>query len=405
MIFLSLVITFDCIAYLFYGDQTHNYKLYVKRSKKISSENSSSFTKDSSLITRNFTQFTNERKIAHPYLGYTFYPSPEIGFNRDGFRDFTDFQKINSANFVIGIFGGSVASEFARSLSDKDAASLLGKLSEINPIFHNFPNIKFLNFAISAYKQPQQFIAATLFSKNINFSINIDGYNEIVTSNGLEYPTLFPQYSPLLYSKNDVYLKKYFMLQEAINNRLNFTLQIKESKLLSKSKLVHLFWKSYLKLSKHKEKEIYLNLKKHKVANSNYYSPKDYNHARSNKANVWKEYIKKQYDFLNSQKIPSLFFLQPNQYVKNSKKYSNEELQKFIFTSNKNVFVSKEYENLKKITLNFNQSGLPIFDLTKIFSNTKATTYRDNICHLNKLGNKIMKAHIFKKIIHHYKNN
>jgi lysophospholipase L1-like esterase len=53
---------------------------------------------------------------------------------------------------------------------------------------------------------------------------------------------------------------------------------------------------------------------------------------------------------------------------------------------------------LKAAVQDLRHQGVPIFDLTGIFSSTKETVYKDDCCHLNDLGNQIMADAVVSKI-------
>jgi hypothetical protein len=44
------------------------------------------------------------------------------------------------------------------------------------------------------------------------------------------------------------------------------------------------------------------------------------------------------------------------------------------------------------------EDGLPVFDLTQVFSDTDEAVYVDSCCHVNELGNRLMVAAIVSAI-------
>jgi lysophospholipase L1-like esterase len=93
-----------------------------------------------------------------------------------------------------------------------------------------------------------------------------------------------------------------------------------------------------------------------------------------------------------------VFFLQPNQYLKDSKPLSEQERRIAIdplrIEGTNEIMVS-----LKAAVQDLRHHGVPIFDLTNIFSSTKDTVYKDDCCHLNNLGNQIMADAVVSKAI------
>lgn len=118
----------------------------------------------------------------HPLLGWVS-AQQTAGFNSSGFRDPHDFPYTAKQNeFVVGVFGGSVAANFW----------------SYNTAFRTFQNtlkaryteladkeIVVLNFAKEAYRQPQQIAAFNYFTlqgQNFDLVININGYNELTSA-------------------------------------------------------------------------------------------------------------------------------------------------------------------------------------------------------------------------------
>lgn len=92
------------------------------------------------------------------------------------------------------------------------------------------------------------------------------------------------------------------------------------------------------------------------------------------------------------------FFLQPNQYLKDSKILSDEEKR----TAIDNRVAGRHHDRmvcLKGGLQDLQNSGIPIFDLTTIFSDTTETVYIDKCCQLNDRGNHIMAEEIVAVIL------
>ena len=108
----------------------------------------------------------------HPYLGFTHnncFPLNEINLLGE---------KLNLENSDIhrvGIFGGSVASQFSGIQEKSYLSSLLNTCFESGLGKSEFG---VLNFADGAWKQPQQVIAISLYGDFIDTAISIEGFNE-----------------------------------------------------------------------------------------------------------------------------------------------------------------------------------------------------------------------------------
>ena len=84
-------------------------------------------------------------------------------------------------------------------------------------------------------------------------------------------------------------------------------------------------------------------------------------------------------------------FLQPNQYLENSKLINSKE-QKIAFELNgtRRNNIQYCYPILRNEGRRLQNNGVNFCDLTMIFSNENRTLYTDDCCHINYLGNKIM---------------
>jgi hypothetical protein len=105
---------------------------------------------------------------------------------------------------------------------------------------------------------------------------------------------------------------------------------------------------------------------------------------------TWKKYTSLEDDLVRKRTgKPVFFFLQPNQYLKNSKPFSEQEKQ-VALDPRRREGLHDRMILLKAAAQDLRRSGVPMFDLTGIFSDTDETVYRDACCHLNDLGNRIM---------------
>src|SRR5579872_2430295 len=127
----------------------------------------------------------NELEVLHPYLGWVFNPDAsaargnrphETPVNSLGFAD-SEFsiQRRSADQFVIGVFGGSVALQ----MSTIGEAKLRERLAA-NPALRG-RKIKIVRLAMSGYKQPQQLMALNYvlaLGGEFDIVVNVDGYNE-----------------------------------------------------------------------------------------------------------------------------------------------------------------------------------------------------------------------------------
>ncbi len=278
---------------------------------------------------------------AHPYFGYVNDWEDEISienkiFNRQGFRSEFDYpyKKQSEKEFVVGIFGGSLASMLASHLQKN--LILIEKLKS-KPVLKN-KKIIILNFAFGAYAQPQQFHVASSYIKSIDLLINIDGFNEIRYQNP-SMPQNFPAFSEVLFNSN-------------LDNKIDLLIQFSQASIrrklinvfsfspIDQIAVAHLIWRTFDSILNFKNQAIPLQIKD---SNKKYLiSHKDF--AKTSSEN-WSYYIKMMSIISKGNSVPSVFFIQPNQHLKKSKPLSKEEKIKF-FDAKLEMLVNDGYREL-----------------------------------------------------------
>ncbi|GAG43023.1 unnamed protein product, partial [marine sediment metagenome] len=120
--------------------------------------------------------------LIHPYFGYTNVPGTVsvhgVSVNNMGFATSVDFpyKKKSDKEFVIAVFGGSIA-EILTVMSSATLEDIL----KTSPFFAD-REIKILNCATGAYKQPQQLLIITFLisqGMELDCAVNVDGFNEV----------------------------------------------------------------------------------------------------------------------------------------------------------------------------------------------------------------------------------
>ncbi|NQV20446.1 MAG: hypothetical protein HQ511_03415 [Rhodospirillales bacterium] len=133
--------------------------------------------------------------VFHPYFGYVrrFVDGSNGWVNNDGFVYANtvddDYDPVDypfaptSDQYVIGVFGGSVAQHFFHHQQRfHTVAKLLGKL----PQFEG-KEIIFLQFAFAGFKQPQQMLIFSFYQtleQPLDMALVIDGFNEVAHGAG-----------------------------------------------------------------------------------------------------------------------------------------------------------------------------------------------------------------------------
>jgi len=99
-------------------------------------------------------------------------------------------------------------------------------------------------------------------------------------------------------------------------------------------------------------------------------------------------------------------FLQPDQYVTDSKPFSEEELANAYQPKNpRYAYITDAYPLLEAGVVRLHASGEDVVSLTSLFKKEPRTVYRDECCHFNDLGNQLMVDAIGKHIADSYKKH
>ncbi len=351
-----------------------------------------------------FTNLNRNPKTPHPYLGYVMNRAFSTEVNRDGFLEKKGFNDEKTpSEYVIGIWGGSVAMLFAEYEKQKmqSGKKWLGSLlKEKYPEKFKNKNISLLNFGMSSYAQPQSFFAYTLYFKNIDMAINIDGANEARRPITNSFPSIFPTYSPILFSIDPERQLYWLGILRWRNQQLRLAKFINRYQLLTKSHLVYFLWFTYLSYSDSKMAQLATGVEETLDSRHPYYTSKwnSPDQLIDEPAKIWEKYTRLTITLQRSHKIKGYFFIHPNQYLPRTKVLSQEELERFYRVDNHTENFILTYKSLINMAHQLAREGLPVYDLTTIYQNNKSTLYRDRCCHPNNEGLEILEAEIFSRI-------
>lgn len=127
----------------------------------------------------------------HPYAGYSRLDSGHASdFGPEGFNFIKKLplQREEGVRYI-GVFGGSVADNFC-SYFQTEAPELRNYFASHYRVAAQ--KIQFKCLSNTGYKQPQQMVLATLYARELDFVLNIEGYNEITNQVIPGYPNHFP---------------------------------------------------------------------------------------------------------------------------------------------------------------------------------------------------------------------
>lgn len=346
-------------------------------------------------VKRHLTAANNQPKMAHPYFGYVYnhMKDPE-SINRDGFYSKVHFSqyKKDDHNFVIGVFGGSVAKSLANYLIKTQKKKHMSPLKRLEDITGK--KVVIFNFGVSAYRQPQQFLTYSFFADKLDLSINLDGYNEIMYRPSAQFMDWYPHYHKLFYRYNFEDYENLAQAYKYVTTSRDYTNFIMSHSWLSHSGLIHLSW---LALQKRRE-GIFSKLnpegEKNNLFPENNYKQREERLERA--FAIWRDFTVKQLNLAKAHNKPALFFIQPNQYYLDSKVYSKEEKSKYLVNRReKSKVITAGYDLMSNFSLSYKE----VMSLKDLYKSTTETVYKDNCCHLNERGNSIMTRKIIDEVV------
>ena len=244
--------------------------------------------------------------------------------------------------------------------------------------------------AISAGKQPQQFFISSYFSRDIDLSLNIEGFNELTSQNYPHRPLEFPSLPISEMVTDDKTLQTLYFGR--LVRSLTIAIGEKFQKLTYFPKnTIFFLYKTFFKLKRKLDQKLFMSKETtDKLALKEWYNGEKLSIKQLNKAKIktWYHYSNSQYLLFKSLKKKSLFILQPNLWVPKSKPFSDQE-KKFKHNSpfSPKTDVANSYRLAKLLS---KEALFKLHDFSNIFEDTTETVYQDNCCHLNEKGNYIL---------------
>ncbi|MCT7983285.1 hypothetical protein NG796_08265 [Laspinema sp. A4] len=365
----------------------------------------------------------------HPFFGYVLKPNLPLNLefstrvftvNNLGFPADYDYPFIrqNPNQVIIGVFGGSVASNF--SMYEIENQVLAKTLKEKIPELAN-KEIIILPFALGGYKQPQQLLILNYIlslGQEFDFVINIDGFNEVALSN-LNYQEnialSMPSVQHLLplrdVASNNLGVDELSAIAKIIENREQ--LQEKQET-LQQSKLAstYLFRMVSTQAAAKNYQENLMEFEKirgQKQQNpaqdfilriENAREAVDVDTAFSRMAELWGNSSRLMKESLEKQNSLYFHFIQPNQYYPTGRSFSEEERKLAIIDNHPyELGVQKGYPMLFQTLEQLKTENIPVFNATQIFDNVNDIVYIDSCCHYNKAGNQVFATYIADSIV------
>lgn len=411
LLFSSLVLScilLEVITYLYYpvkfGQSFDRDAIINKLS------GNASYLSEAPLDEKDDVKSNNQRFVPHPYVGYTSY-GDQSAENKFGLLGPEPLLKRSRDKLIIGITGGSVAAGFS--------SGLIFNPIELMPEF-SIPGkkIEVVSLAVPGHKQPQQLMMLTyLLSLGGEFDIiiNLDGFNEIALPYASNVPSkVFPGYP-----------RRWKIQIQQISNPKKAALIVEMDALQTHQKKLRSFmrnssfresvfaltiWELY---DRRLQNNIYsLNNKLTRLSEmavpeketTTALGPFEPFQSESDlwkfAADIWFNSSLQMERLCKANGIEYFHFLQPNQYVKDSKKFTAEE-KKNAYSEEETPYkksVIHGYPILLEHGKKLVAEGVKFKDLTNIYKNESVSIYLDKCCHVNAEGNNILRKEIGKHI-------
>lgn len=333
--------------------------------------------------------------ILHPYLGFVSIP-------HDNYNDFClpgiDPITIKSPNKLnVVIMGGSVAKDLYTYSGERIKQQL--KSSEK----YKDKEVNLVVFALGGFKQPQQLLALNYFmalGAEYDVVINLDGFNEIVLPYADNLPFhVYPSYPRHwnIYARKKLDTKVVLLMgKQAVEKEKQENCKMSLAHSVARYSNFRLFLWKISDNQKSKKIADFENQIRNTLASSEsdyqatgiYTSISDTISFFGDQARFWRMSSAQIAHLSKSADFEYFHFLQPNQYVENSKKLTKEEMNIAYETGpfSYKYAAQKGYPLLMKEGKKLMEENINFSDLTMIFKNDNRTIYNDKCCHYNQLG-------------------
>jgi hypothetical protein len=361
----------------------------------------------------------------HPYLGYVYDPAfdPE-GMRRQhglpvsafGFLDDKwPVMQGSDRDVVVGIFGGSMA----WWVSKEGADTLIAELERIPEL--RGKRIILVRTALGGFKQPQQLMALTyLLSLGAHFDIvvNLDGFNEVaLTPEANVKHQVFPffprDWAVLVGELDDPMVTRLAGEITALTRLRGHWAELFLFPGLRSFAIPTLAWRAgdgllgRMTAARRLDLAAYEGQLEPEQRRFASHGPllryRDLDETEADMARVWRDSSLQMHRLARANGARYYHFLQPNQYLPESKPMLEQERKVALRPGNeygKNVVLG--YPLLQESGKSLEREGVRFYDLTGIFAGIGAPLYIDDCCHVNAEGNAMLGRRVGELIAEDY---
>lgn len=344
-------------------------------------------------------EWTVVSEILHPYVG--FMPAPETyPYDFDmGFpfgKSKNPLRKRSDDAILIAIFGGSFAEGIYGS-----ADTLAKSLAPLNR------DVIFFNFAYGGYKQPQALAElAYLLALGAQFDVvvNIDGFNEVALPMIENYRHGVAFFYPRQWHRrvqdipDTAHLRLLGKIETIREDRLGWAVFFNQHGLW-RSPFLSIAWALKDRSFKQKRAALLARLEAPATNALPFVAGGPFNPALSSNqlfhefAQTWKRGSLQMRALCDGNGIAYFHFLQPNQYLDDSKTMSAIERKRAFDPDHPyREGVKNGYPLLRKAGEELLGQGVAFTDLTMIFKDHPEPIYIDTCCHVNRAGYDLIAA-------------
>ena len=366
--------------------------------------------------TREGAQGNVLHSCVHPYLGFVYDLNANTeawkeatgrSINRFGFNDPNEpVQKRSPEKVLIGIFGGSVAAWVGFSGSEALAAALAA-----SPRFHG-RKVVVLTFAIGGYKQPQQLMALNWLlaqGGELDLAIELDGFNEchLTPTNLLAnvyplYPVLWQQ---LVGAADRERTRRIGEVAYLRAQRRDWAAAFTGS-WWQASVTAQLVWRLYDRVLAARLSGASRRLEEY-VPEALPFEARGpgsggftLDNLGDTVADVWQRCSVQMQALCAANGIEYHHFLQPNQYVPDSKPMGEAERAVALKPGSlQQAAVVQGYPALLARVPVLRAAGVRFHDLRSTFAGVQEALYFDAFCHVNAAGSRLLAERIAREIL------
>lgn len=338
--------------------------------------------------------------LLHPFYGY-------VGGRHPAPLDDMPPQERRKGALMVGLFGGSVAKDVVGEFRNALLQHFLELKTGAVPILADLSE--------GGYHQPQQAVVlANMMANGAQFDVVVllDGYNEVTGPTQQARSDFHPAFPGLWFSLVSMSAQQAEIVRHLLELRdeeQSLRRQLDTESVLRKSAVFRVVWGFLLARV---ERRIVLRHQELASPAMTEYRLEKYG-PRENYTEDYRRTMGPRFWYDASLLIAGLaerhgaehyHFIQPNQYVPNSKPFSADELAIFdqAFSQGGEHYskpVLDGYGQMREYGHLLREHGVHLFDLSWIFQDRPETLYRDFCCHFNKRGNELLAAAMLQRIV------